>query len=587
MRIAAFYYLDEASPQVQKTISEQLMPAVISYYQAALKVNRLHYPIKLGRVQTQECAGVEAQEHMEKGVKADLILLVTAFWKHPKIDVGGTDALAFARTCFGLDSTERPIIGSISYNLTYQPNTTETSSSYYENMLMTTLHELGHVLGFSEVMFDYFMDPNTGKRLTNTTMMKEINGGMVKILTLEPLTKRLREYFACPTLEGAYLEQEGDVGTKNMHFERRVFMNELMTASSIVGERVSEFTLAFLEGTGWYTPNYEMAEPMTWGKGKGCHFLNTKCIDDEGDIEYPDSFCDEIGKLSCSFDNQAYSICGTKDLLKSGSLKHEYDYTNTGIILSADGLSDNCPYQVPFGMAECKNSRNRPSIAMQGEYFGPESACFTGTLAKNFERVFRPFCFEHVCTQVSENDYAVSVHVGDQTVICHEKKHMSVPGFDGYLECPDPQSFCMRDNMKFCPKGCMGRGSCVRNKCECRDGYYGLDCSYRVANETVAEGSEYAKWQDEEKGSKVEIMMERVVACGVLVAIVFCLCKMLKSNSKNSQGKDYAPTPTQIKNSHEQSGQDGGQATLEMPDVKLVNADWNNQQGEQGGDDDL
>ncbi len=51
---------------------------------------------------------------------------------------------------------------------------------------------------------------------------------MVTVLTLDPLTKRLRDYFACPTLEGAYLEQQGDRGSRNSHFERRVFMNEVI-----------------------------------------------------------------------------------------------------------------------------------------------------------------------------------------------------------------------------------------------------------------------------------------------------------------------------------------------------------------------
>ncbi len=56
---------------------------------------------------------------------------------------------------------------------------------------------------------------------------KNVNGKDITILTLDPLTDRLRDYFACPTLEGAYLEQQGDEGSAGSHFERRVFLNEV------------------------------------------------------------------------------------------------------------------------------------------------------------------------------------------------------------------------------------------------------------------------------------------------------------------------------------------------------------------------
>ncbi len=49
-----------------------------------------------------------------------------------------------------------------------------------------------------------------------------------------------------------------------------------MTASAILDMRVSEFSLALLEGTGWYKVNYDLADKMTWGKNKGCDFLILK-----------------------------------------------------------------------------------------------------------------------------------------------------------------------------------------------------------------------------------------------------------------------------------------------------------------------
>lgn len=48
------------------------------------------------------------------------------------------------------------------------------------------------------------------------------------MLTLGPLTEKLQDYFKCSTLKGAYLEQQGDSGNIGSHFERRIFMNDVI-----------------------------------------------------------------------------------------------------------------------------------------------------------------------------------------------------------------------------------------------------------------------------------------------------------------------------------------------------------------------
>lgn len=60
---------------------------------------------------------------------------------------------------------------------------------------------------------------------------KVINGQPVPLIDLPPLTSRLRSYFGCSTLEGAFLENAGSEGSAGSHFERRVFMNEVITSN--------------------------------------------------------------------------------------------------------------------------------------------------------------------------------------------------------------------------------------------------------------------------------------------------------------------------------------------------------------------
>lgn len=48
-----------------------------------------------------------------------------------------------------------------------------------------------------------------------------------------------------------------------------------MIATNKKNSMVSAFTLALLNSTGWYTSvDINFAQPMTWGKGNGCSFLD-------------------------------------------------------------------------------------------------------------------------------------------------------------------------------------------------------------------------------------------------------------------------------------------------------------------------
>lgn len=65
----------------------------------------------------------------------------------------------------------------------------------------------------------------------------------------------VRTYFGCDSEDpvGALLEDEGGQGTSFSHWERKVYMDELMTASDWTpGLRISGLTLSLLKDTGFY-----------------------------------------------------------------------------------------------------------------------------------------------------------------------------------------------------------------------------------------------------------------------------------------------------------------------------------------------
>lgn len=57
---------------------------------------------------------------------------------------------------------------------------------------------------------------------------------------------------------------------------------ELMSAARPIDRsraRLSPFTLAALEDSGWYIASYDDAEPLDWGRGAGCDFVLSTCWD--------------------------------------------------------------------------------------------------------------------------------------------------------------------------------------------------------------------------------------------------------------------------------------------------------------------
>ena len=101
------------------------------------------------------------------------------------------------------------------------------------------------------------------------------------------------------------------------------------------------------------------------------------------------------------------------------------------------------------------------------------------------------------CEANKDGTYDLTVTVGDQNITCASEGTQSVngkfsiwwilviifsQGYQGLLNCPDPTTFCSTKALQFCRRGCMGRGTCVKGQCVCRDGFNGTSCQYRVKN---------------------------------------------------------------------------------------------------------
>ncbi|CAJ0580665.1 unnamed protein product, partial [Mesorhabditis spiculigera] len=275
---------------------------------------------------------------------ADFILYVAA--KHTK-RCENADTLAYAAHCQQEQTYDRPIAGHV--NLC--PSALSTQSHDQELLISTVKHEMVHALGFSAGLFAFFRDEQGRPRTKRNRYGKPLHlnaesgyyewdestiakiprpdwwtsqGNLLHEVTMM-VTPRVRDearkHFGCPSLEGAELENQGGEGTALTHWEKRLFENEAMTGTHTQNPVYSRLTLALLEDSGWYRPNYDVAESLYWGQDLGCDFVKKSCGDwirqrkDGNSGAYP--FCEHIkhdGKKSlavtrCTSQRDSLALC--------------------------------------------------------------------------------------------------------------------------------------------------------------------------------------------------------------------------------------------------------------------------------------
>jgi len=449
LRIHADFSHFSGSSSTKSYIQNKLLPAAISYFASALQVARL---TSLKTSSSSVCGLRVPSVYKSSGVQADLVFMVTG-------ERSSQSWLAWAKPCSSL-SNGRPIFGQINFNL--NDMAASSSDSKFEADLMVVMHEMTHVLGVSQSLFGKYVNP---ARISS----KSVGGSTYYYVDVAPLTQRLRNHFGCSTIPGAFLENNGGSGSAGSHFERKFFNTEYMTASAITDARISEFTLAMLEGSGWYKVNYDMADNFQWGKGEGCDFFSGACSSTNAD-----EFCSGSGSYGCTY-HRSYG----------------------GYCTNSDSFGGGCSVIKAYANQNCEDSASRGSARISGEFYGQGSKCFTGTLYSggSLSRKY-PFCLKNECQKQSNGNYAVKLTVGSASATCTSKGSVKISGYSGSVDCPDPNEFCTGVGKKTCKRGCMGNGDCSNGKCICNSGWRGLDCGIPSGSFIQADEPEYAPGVD-------------------------------------------------------------------------------------------
>jgi len=440
MRIYVNYdWLDNAPSSFKAYVQNELAPPLIAWFEGALRVK---YPVS-GKLQvdSNSVCGNDAPFDLRNGVDADYAIL------YDSEAISGS-VVASSRACKTASGTKRPLVGTTVINRN-QLQPANGDVLMHEKNMYILIHELMHTLAFSAMHYDNFLDSN-GNVMTGHVKSMKLNGATHTVIDLPVLTDKLRQFYGCPSLPGAYMENDGGGGTAGSHFERQMFLYEVMVSGGIFGRRVSEFSLTFLEGSGWYLPDYSYAEPFFFGQGEGCDFISATASTAS---RFPAEFCQGNNK-GCAPQGIAGGNC------------------------ASDAKTDGIKYINPEEQYHCENDdgdsyARLPDLQIFGR--GAGSKCFTGTLNTKNSNSPTTFCFRYSCSGSGSNT-ELTVQVGNRNVVCENEGEQSVDGYYGNVHCPDPLTFCNTVGLRYCPRNCMNRGRCVNNQCVCDSGYYGIDC---------------------------------------------------------------------------------------------------------------
>jgi len=254
------------------------------------------------------------------------------------------------------------------------------------------------------------------------------------VVSTPRLVEKAKDHFGIPTLSFVELENSGGAGVKGTLLEHRLFNGELMTLAPYVSHAAhsaeggwafpasgvrpmskSAVSLGYLQDTGWYTPVYEVAEPLLWGYKQGLDFVLRQCN------RWPATASNYVCPVSqqngvfdaatppdapmCTADRVHVGTCSITNYPRPLQAPFQYFVRpQEGNLGGPSELADFCPLTVPepagFGAAavsvvrDCRAGEDSSERPLQYfEEVGLASRCFVGERS----RVKVTGCFKHAC----------------------------------------------------------------------------------------------------------------------------------------------------------------------------------------------
>lgn len=270
-------------------MSVRIVETVRSYFSNALNVN--FPPI-------MRFGGGSCYDNSIPPFEAAYDLLVTVQAENTQ-----EDYFAAATSCRQSSRDGRTVIGAYILNFQGLKATALNEHLYFS----TYAHEFTHILGFNDDLWSYTIDSSGRRRKLEEVvgrMSIPTDSGTVETFTtirLPEMVQFARTYFNCPTLEGIPIENGGGQGSAGSHWEKLFLPHEYMNPTVENPGIISEFTLRFLEASGWYKVNLNLAQRYDWSQGAGCDVFR---------------ICPAAGAGYCSRNQIGSSICSSEWMSK-------------------------------------------------------------------------------------------------------------------------------------------------------------------------------------------------------------------------------------------------------------------------------
>uniref|UniRef100_K3W511 EGF-like domain-containing protein n=1 Tax=Globisporangium ultimum (strain ATCC 200006 / CBS 805.95 / DAOM BR144) TaxID=431595 RepID=K3W511_GLOUD len=416
-----------------------LLKGIRDYFESALSVQSVIGNLIINGLYCNSdatwacCSDAIPQSFRTIGVSnADYVLHVTA-----RPTTGAT--IAWALPC-NIDQYGRPISGQANFGPARLDPSTPVSR---DEQIGTGIHEMTHALVFSRNRFSDFRQPLNGALwgYSNVVSQKKGRGGITVSKIVTPnVVKQIKQQFNCFNWVDPGLELEnGDKGSADFssHWEKRMVMNEYMSATSSYDPVYSALTLALFEDSGWYQVSYKRAQILPWGYMEGCGLAQSVCS--EWNSRY---ICKDTTQLACTADYNSKGYCNVASY--TSSIPSGFQYFADPNFGGRDAYADYCPFYRAYSNGDCRGIGRIATTSNADSWMeevGLSSKCFMSSLSKKSASstpALRTTCYRVTgCTTTS-----LMLSIGGKDVACPlEGGDISCnPGYEGAdcsgISCP-------------------------------------------------------------------------------------------------------------------------------------------------------
>lgn len=230
---------EENNPALKSkiSISRRLLARVKRYYEVTLKVfnrNELSF--------SGESCNSEELASFSKSV--DLMIYVIP-------ETANKGYFAAAVSCFSSNIDHRTTIGLYLLNFVNMKDKKIHEYMYYS----TFAHEFTHLLGFSNTLYQNFVDENRNKIGEDKVVSKQKFGETTWNVFIHPvILNAARDYFGCSGLTGVPFQKKRDQpdGPPGSHWDKKFMPVEYMNPTVENPGYISVLSLSLLKATGWF-----------------------------------------------------------------------------------------------------------------------------------------------------------------------------------------------------------------------------------------------------------------------------------------------------------------------------------------------